>query len=101
MCSSPACSATGSNRATGRRSANPDRRRSGAGLQRGGLEIVGVHQTLTLGSADPVIAELLQTPLNAPIAYVDREAVDQDGCVVFVGKGIYRGDVIRLDIKLK
>jgi GntR family transcriptional regulator len=43
----------------------------------------------------------LQIPLNAPIAYLDREAVDQDGCVVFVEKGIYRGDVIRLDIKLK
>ena len=66
-----------------------------------GLEIVAAHQTLTLGSADPTIAELLQIPLNGPIAYVTRVAVDQSGCVVFVGKGIYRGDVIRLDIKLK
>lgn len=66
-----------------------------------GLEIVEAHQTLTLGSADPVIADLLQIALNAPIAYVRRVAVDQNGCVVFVGNGIYRGDVIRLDIKLK
>lgn len=66
-----------------------------------GLEIVAAHQTLTLGSADPLIAEMLQLPLNAPIAYVTRTAVDQSGCVVFIGKGIYRGDVIRLDIKLK
>jgi len=66
-----------------------------------GLEIAEAHQVLTLGSADPVIAELLQIPLNAPIAYVTRTAIDQDGSIVFVGKGIYRGDVIRLDIKLK
>ncbi|UIN22298.1 GntR family transcriptional regulator [Herbaspirillum frisingense] len=66
-----------------------------------GLEIKEAHQTLTLGSADPIIAELLQIPLNAPIAYVTRSAVDQAGRVVFVGRGIYRGDVIRLDIRLK
>jgi GntR family transcriptional regulator len=66
-----------------------------------GLEIVAAHQTLTLGSADPVLADLLQIPLNAPVAHVTRVAVDRDGCVVFVGKGVYRGDVIRLDIKLK
>ncbi|EJN09990.1 GntR family transcriptional regulator [Herbaspirillum sp. YR522] len=66
-----------------------------------GLEIVEAHQTLTLGSADPQIAELLQIALNAPIAYVTRSAVDQAGRVVFVGRGIYRGDVIRLDIRLK
>ncbi|KQN70729.1 GntR family transcriptional regulator [Duganella sp. Leaf61] len=66
-----------------------------------GLEIAEAHQVLTLGSADPVIAELLQIPLNAPVAYVTRTAIDQDGSIVFVGKGIYRGDVIRLDIKLK
>jgi GntR family transcriptional regulator len=66
-----------------------------------GLEIAEAHQSLTLGSADPRTAELLQIPLNSPIAYVNRSAVDQRGCVVFVGKGIYRGDVVRLDIKLK
>lgn len=66
-----------------------------------GLEIAEAHQTLTLGSADPEIAELLQLPLNAPVAHVHRTAVDKDGTVVFVGDGIYRGDVVRLDIKLK
>lgn len=66
-----------------------------------GLEIAEAHQSLTLGAADPQTAELLQIPLNAPIAYVTRSAVDKSGCVVFVGKGIYRGDVVRLDIKLK
>jgi GntR family transcriptional regulator len=66
-----------------------------------GLEIAAAHQTLTLGSADPALAELLQLPLNAPVAHVARSAVDSDGRLVFVGQGIYRGDVVRLDIKLK
>lgn len=66
-----------------------------------GLEIKEAHQTLTLGMADPEIADLLKLPLNAPIAHVHRSAIDQDGCVVFIGVGIYRGDVVRLDIKLK
>ncbi|OWT53750.1 GntR family transcriptional regulator [Candidimonas nitroreducens] len=66
-----------------------------------GLEIAEAHQTLTLGSADPEIAELLQLPLNAPVAHVYRSAVDENGTIVFVGNGIYRGDVVRLDIRLK
>jgi GntR family transcriptional regulator len=66
-----------------------------------GLEIAEAHQTLTLGSADPALADLLQLPLNAPVAHVARSAVDSNGCLVFVGQGIYRGDVVRLDIKLK
>lgn len=66
-----------------------------------GLEIAEAHQTLTLGSADPTIADILKIPLNSAIAYVSRKAIDQKGHVVFYGKGIYRGDVIRLNIKLK
>lgn len=66
-----------------------------------GLEIAEAHQTLTLGSADPETAELLQLPLNAPVAHVHRVAIDSNGNIVFVGDGIYRGDVVRLDIRLK
>lgn len=66
-----------------------------------GLEIIEAHQTLTLGSADPELADLLQLPLNAPVAHVHRSAVDQNGTIVFVGDGVYRGDVVRLDIRLK
>jgi Transcriptional regulators len=66
-----------------------------------GLEIAEAHQTLTLGTADPEIAELLELPLNAPVAHVHRIALDKDNNIVFVGDGIYRGDVVRLHIKLK
>jgi GntR family transcriptional regulator len=66
-----------------------------------GVTIVDARQTLTIGSADIETAEYLQVPLNAPVANVSRSAVDQNGNVIMISNGIYRGDVVRLDIKLK
>ena len=66
-----------------------------------GLEIAEARQTLTIGTADLETAEWLKMPLNAPVAHVHRSAVDREGCLVFVGDGTYRGDVVRLEIKLK
>ncbi|MGC1504502.1 MAG: GntR family transcriptional regulator [Sulfitobacter sp.] len=65
-----------------------------------GLEIVEAQQTLTIGSADMDVAEALSIPLNAPVAFVHRRAVDQHGTTVLAAEGIYRGDVVRFDIKL-
>ncbi len=47
-----------------------------------GVKIVDAHQTLTIGTADLETAELLQLPLNAAIAHVNRSAVDQHGLLV-------------------
>jgi GntR family transcriptional regulator len=66
-----------------------------------GVKIVDARQTLTIGTADLEMAELLQLPLNAAIAHVNRSAVDQHGRLVLVALGVYRGDVVRVDIKLK
>jgi GntR family transcriptional regulator len=30
-----------------------------------------------------------------------RSVVDRAGCLVFTGEGIYRGDAVRIDMKLK
>jgi GntR family transcriptional regulator len=65
-----------------------------------GLKITDARQTLTVGTADLETAELLRLPLNAPVVYVHRSALDSKGSVVLVTNGIYRGDVVRLDIKL-
>jgi GntR family transcriptional regulator len=65
-----------------------------------GLHLKEVHQTITIGTADLDTADLLQIPLNSPIAYCYRTAIDDKGRIVFVGDGIYRGDVIRLDVKV-
>ncbi len=63
-----------------------------------GLKLTEVRQTVTVGAADVEVSEMLDVPLSAPVAYVYRTAVDAEGTIVFVGDGVYRGDVIRLDI---
>jgi GntR family transcriptional regulator len=65
-----------------------------------GLELTEVRQTVTIGAADVEVSEMLDVPLSAPVAYVYRTAVDAEGTIVFVGDGVYRGDVIRLDINV-
>ena len=65
------------------------------------VQMSDARQTLTIGTADSEIAHLLDIPLNAPLAIIHRCAVDAQGTVVFVGIGFYRGDVVRLDLKLR
>ena len=65
------------------------------------VDVADARQTLTLGAADGEAAEYLSIPLNAPVALVYRSAVDRAGRLVFYGIGVYRGDVVRLDLKLK
>ncbi|MBR1147283.1 GntR family transcriptional regulator [Bradyrhizobium sp. AUGA SZCCT0431] len=66
-----------------------------------GLVIKDAQQTLTIGGADLETAELLGVPLNAPVAFVQRTAVDEEGYIVLIADGIYRGDLVRVDIKLR
>ncbi len=66
-----------------------------------GVRIGDARQTLTIGTADVAAAAALNLPLNAPVAYVHRVAVDARGVRILVAHGIYRGDVVRLDVKLK
>jgi GntR family transcriptional regulator len=66
-----------------------------------GVEVTDARQTLTIGTADAEIAELLDLPFNAPVAVVQRSAVDAEGTLVFSGIATYRGDVVRLDFKLR
>lgn len=66
-----------------------------------GITIADARQTLTIGSADVEVAEQLDMPLNAPVAQVLRVAVDEAGMVVMVADGIYRGDLVRIDVGLR
>ena len=66
-----------------------------------GLKIKDARQTLTIGTADVETSEQLDVPLNDPIAIVHRSVVDRSGCLVFIGEGLYRGDMVRIDMKLK
>lgn len=66
-----------------------------------GVKITEARQTLTIGAADIETSRLLDVLLNAPICHVTRSAVDQRGRLVLVSNGIYRGEVVKVEVKLK
>ncbi len=66
-----------------------------------GVRIVDARQVLTVRSADVETAAALDLPLNAPVVHVQRMAVDARGVLLMVADGFYRGDVVRLEIKLR
>ncbi|MCP5145956.1 MAG: UTRA domain-containing protein, partial [Gammaproteobacteria bacterium] len=66
-----------------------------------GLTIGDVRQTMTIGQADVMIAEMLDIHLNAPIALVTRSATDTQGRIIMISDGVYRGDQVRIEMKLK
>ena len=63
--------------------------------------IAHAKQTLTITSADLEIAGLLDVPLNYPIAKVYRTALDHEGRLIYLSEGYYRGDMVKLEIKLR
>lgn len=66
-----------------------------------GVTIAEARQTLTIGSADVETAAALHLPLNAPVAHVHRTAMDPEGTTLLIANGIYRGDMVRIDVKLR
>ena len=62
--------------------------------------VATAQQTVTIGTADLETAGLLDIPLNAPVCLVDRSVVYQPNRLVLVSKGIYRGDLVRMDMRL-
>ena len=66
-----------------------------------GMKIKDARQTLVITTADVETATHLDIQLNAPVVIVYRSVVDRDGCLVFVGDGMYRGDTFRIDMKLR
>jgi GntR family transcriptional regulator len=63
--------------------------------------VAEAQQTITIGTADLDTANLLNVPLNAPVCLVDRSVADKQGQLVVVSRGIYRGDLVRMDMRLK
>lgn len=66
-----------------------------------GVKIADARQTLRIGTADIETADLLKIPLNAPVCFIDRLIADVRGRLILVSRGIYRGDVVHLDLKLR
>lgn len=65
------------------------------------LKIGCAEQVMTIGMADIELGTLLEMPINAPVCFIHRIAIDSAGTLIYVGEGIYRGDALRLDMKLR
>ena len=64
-------------------------------------KIVDARQELTIGAADLETSTRLNIPLGEAVAKVQRVAVNQDGHLILVANGIYRGDMVRIEMKLR
>ena len=69
-----------------------------AGLKE--VDVHDAHQTIVIGSADPVTADHLRIALGAPIAECRCVVIDERGIAIYVADIIYRSDAIKLHIDL-
>ena len=66
-----------------------------------GQTISNAHQVVTIGSADLETAEQLNLSIGDPVARVQRTVVNQNGDIILLANGIYRGDMMRIEVKLR
>lgn len=66
---------------------------------RGSL-VISAHQTMTIGTADPEVAQLLGVSLSAPTAECRCVVKSGDGVAIYVAEITYRSDCIRLHMDL-
>jgi GntR family transcriptional regulator len=64
------------------------------------IDVRDAYQTIVIGSADPVTADLLQIGLGAPIAECRCAVIDEKGTAIYVADITYRSDAIKLHIDL-
>jgi GntR family transcriptional regulator len=64
------------------------------------INVQDAHQTVVIGTADPVTAELLRVGLGAAVAECRCVVIDETGTTIYVADIIYRSDAIKLHIDL-
>jgi GntR family transcriptional regulator len=83
---------------------SPERFKGGAALvtidAMDEITLMEAHQSLTIGSADPEIADLLMISIGAPTVEAHCVVVDHRGTAIYVGDIIYRSESIKLQINL-
>jgi GntR family transcriptional regulator len=65
------------------------------------ISIARADETVRFGIADSQISELLQTPLNAPIAIVYHTVVGERGRLHYHGRSFVRGDLVSIHEPIK
>lgn len=66
-----------------------------------GQTITDAIQVVTIGSADLETSAHLNISIGDPVAKVRRIAVNQHGDVILLANGIYRGDMVKIEVKLR
>lgn len=66
-----------------------------------GQKISNASQVVTIGSADLDTSNELNISIGEPVAKVQRVAINQHGDIILIANGIYRGDMTRIEFKLR
>ncbi|WP_269586211.1 GntR family transcriptional regulator [Roseibium sp. Sym1] len=66
-----------------------------------GQTITDAKQIVTIGAADLHTSNELNISIGDPVAKVQRVAVNQHGDIILLANGIYRGDMMRIEFKLR
>lgn len=66
-----------------------------------GQTIADARQLVTIGAADLETSVKLNVSIGEPVAKVQRVAVNQHGDIILLANGIYRGDMMRIEFKLR
>lgn len=66
-----------------------------------GQTIENANQIVTIGAADLNTASELNISIGDPVAKVQRMVVNQHGDIILMANGIYRGDMMKIEVKLR
>lgn len=66
-----------------------------------GQTVVNANQVVTIGAADLDTSTQLNISIGEPVARVLRMAVNQNGDIIMLANGIYRGDMMKIEVKLR
>ena len=66
-----------------------------------GQTVTTASQVVTIGAADLDTSNALNISIGDPVAKVQRVAVNQHGDILLLANGIYRGDMMRIEFKLR
>jgi GntR family transcriptional regulator len=70
-------------------------------LDQSSMSITRADETVRFGTADSQISELLQTPLNAPIAIVYHTVLGARGRLLYHARSFVRGDLVAINEPIK
>lgn len=65
------------------------------------VRIERAHQTMSIGTADPESARLLEVSVGTPVAHVTRVFLDRQERILYYAEVLYRGDWVKWEIELQ